>query len=311
MTTFKIGFDGPSIENGEIDVTEFAPSLLALRDLLASANAALNNERSETTLSIKATEKGSFVALLSLDVSTITDLLDTTAANPLRVAAAKDIVEILLGVGQTIAVPTGFFVGSYFAALKFLGGKRPDEVVPNNDGTVSINLNAETIIVSPDTVKLLSDVTTREATKKFLKNTFASQGVQKVGFSEQGIPSREVHSLELTRRDIAAAVVPDPLPEETEKITQKRVSLLKIVSAQFEEGYLWRFTDGHNTFTASMDDQEFLRQIDTAEVQLSKNDTLKCLIEETQELTGSQLKTTVAILEVMRYLPGAHQMNLL
>lgn len=306
MTTFKIGFDGPSVENGEIDVNDLAPSLLALGELFTAANAALNQTRAKSKLNIKATEKGSFVALLSLDVSFVTDLLDVVSANPDRLTAAKDLLDVLLKTGAAIGGPITFF-----AALRHLGGQRADASEKNDDGTTSITMNGTTIIVDRRTAVLLEDGPTREATKKFVKTSLAPDGVRSVGFVHDDADLKGDRSLVLTRDDIAAVSIPEPSEDEKETITQTRVALLKIVSAQFQEGYLWRFTDGQNTFTASMEDRTFLNQIDSADVQLTKNDTLRCLIEETQELSGNQLKTTARILEVKGYIPGARQLRLL
>ncbi len=77
-----------------------------------------------------------------------------------------------------------------------------------------------------------------------------------------------------------------PVPEDEEAVTatSTREALLKIVSAQFAEGYLWRFTDGTNTFTATMEDESFTGRLDRSEIVLSKNDTLHCVVEETQSL---------------------------
>lgn len=99
-------------------------------------------------------------------------------------------------------------------------------------------------------------------------------------------------------------------PEDERTETRTREALLKIVSAQFAEGYLWRFTDGTNVFTASMEDRAFLDRLDRSEAVLSKDDTLKCVIEETQKLAGNRLKTDARIIEVKEHISGARQLRL-
>lgn len=303
VSTFKIGFDGPSVENGEIDVADLAPALLALGELFSAANQALNKDRAEAKLRIRASEKGSFVALLSLDVSFVTDLLDMVAAKPDRVTAADQLLELLIKGGKVVA---GGTVG-LFVALRFLRGKRPDKTEKNENGTTSITVGPTTIVVDQRTVVLLEDYGTREATEKFVGTALNAKGINKVSFDEERDGTPE---LILTKDDIAAVKVPEPEDDDKTETTTKRKALLKIVSAQFAEGYLWRFTDGTNTFTASMEDQDFLNRLDRSEVVLSKNDTLRCEIEETQTLAGTKLKTDAKILEVKEHISGARQLKL-
>lgn len=303
MTTFKIGFDGPAVANGEIDVADLAPALLALGELFSAANRALNQDRAETRLKIRASEKGSFVALLSLDVSFLTDLLDMVAAHPDRIVAADQLLELLIKGGTIVGGTVGFF-----KALRFLKGKRPDSAKKNEDGTTSITVGPTTIIVDQRTVVLLEDLRTREATEKFVSTALNAEGITAVSFDEE--PDGEPE-LTLTKSDVSATKVPDPLDEETTESTTSREALLKIVSAQFAEGYLWRFTDGTNVFTASMEDRDFLNRLDRSEVVLAKDDTLRCVIEETQRLAGSRLKTEAKITQVKEHMSGARQLRLL
>ncbi|MDP2739815.1 MAG: hypothetical protein Q8O82_14210 [Pseudorhodobacter sp.] len=135
-----------------------------------------------------------------------------------------------------------------------------------------------------------------------------AEGITTVSFDEE--PDGEPE-LTLTKSDVAAAKIPEPLDEETTETTNNREALLKIVSAQFAEGYLWRFTDGTNVFTASMEDRDFLNRLDRSEVVLAKDDTLRCVIEETQRLAGSRLKTEAKIIQVKEHMSGARQLRLL
>lgn len=304
MSKFRIGFDGPSVENGEIDVADLAPSLLALGDLFEAANRALNKDHSEVKLKIRASEKGSFIALLSLDVSFIADMLDIVAAHPDRMTAANQLLDLIIKGGTIAGGTLGFF-----KTLKWLNGGKPDSAAKNDDGTTSLTKGGTTIIVDQRTIILLEDLPTREATEKFVKTSFKPKGIQKVTLDE-GDEADDEPNLVLTKGDVGSALVPESSEEEVTETSVEREALLKIVSAQFEEGYLWRFTDGTNTFTASMEDEAFVMRLDNSEVVLSKNDTLRCAIEEKQQLTGSRLKTETRIIEVREHISGARQLKL-
>jgi len=306
MTTFKIGFDGPSVKNGEIDIADLAPSLLALGEFFTSANHALNQDRADAKLRIRATEKGSFVALLSLDISFITDMLDAISTHEPRIVAANQLLALIIKGGTITGGTFGFF-----KALKFLNGKRPDSSQKNPNGTTSITVDGTTIEVDNRIATLLEDFGTREATEKFVKTALKPDGVRSVSFDE--IDDHKDHdepALVLTRADMQAVQIPEPSEDEITTKTLKREALLKIVSAQFEEGYLWRFSDGTNTFTASMADSSFVDRLDKSEVSLSRDDTLRCLVEETQTLIGSRLKTEASIIEVTDHISGARQLKL-
>lgn len=309
MSTFRIGFDGPAVDNGEIDVADLAPALLALGEFFEAANRALNKDRADVKLKIRATEKGSFVALLALDVSFITDILDAVSAHPDRVTAANDLMDLVIKGSGIAGGAAGASLG-FFKTLKWLKGKRPDSAQQNEDGTTSLTKGGTTFIVDQRTIVLLEDISTREATEKFVKTSFRQLGIKTVTLNDDdGV--NEGPDLILTRADIGSATVPEPSKEEITETSVTREALLRIVSAQFEEGYLWRFSDGTNTFTASMEDEGFIKRLDTSEIVLSKNDTLRCVIKEKQQLAGNRLKTETKITRVKDHISGARQLRLL
>ncbi|MBV0892432.1 hypothetical protein KTN05_11275 [Paracoccus sp. Z118] len=87
---------------------------------------------------------------------------------------------------------------------------------------------------------------------------------------------------------------------------------MKIVTAPFRDGYVWRFSDGgEKTFTATVEDESFFNKVASGQVALSANDTLRCRIVETQTLAAGGLTKETAIKAVIDFVPGAKQMRLL
>jgi hypothetical protein len=89
---FRVAFNGPAFEGGEIDVNNLAPALLALGEVVQRANEVLNKDRAHARLKLRAAEKGCFEAFLSIDVSVVDaiwDMLDSVSENPDRVVAAN------------------------------------------------------------------------------------------------------------------------------------------------------------------------------------------------------------------------------
>lgn len=59
-THFSLIFEGRAVDNGEIDVQDLAPSLLALGALIQAANAELNGQAARVAVKLQTTRSGSF-----------------------------------------------------------------------------------------------------------------------------------------------------------------------------------------------------------------------------------------------------------
>lgn len=306
-SSFKVSFEGEALSDGEIDVRDLAPALLALGDLIQSANRALNGDRAQVSLKMKATEKGSFVALLSVDMSLIgavTDLLDAIAENPDLMVAADQLMDLLIKGGTVI----GGGALSLFAVLKFLRGKRPDGIEVNEGGATVIVHNHVEVVVDPKTLILMQDVATREAIDKFADKALGIPEVSSVvlGYTE------EPQEVVLTKADRKAFVVPEPVEEDTRTEVSEREVWLKIILSAFRDGYKWRLSDGgEKPFTAAIEDAGFANAVMDGKISLSANDTLKCLVREEQKLGPTGLSKDVTVIKVLEHIPGAKQMKLL
>jgi hypothetical protein len=306
-TSFRIAFEGEPFDDGEIAVSELAPALLALGDVVQAANHALNGERAEARLKLRATNLGSFEALLSIDVSMIgalKDMLDAVIDNPDRVVAANDLLDLLLKGG---AVLSGT-VASLFAAVKFLGGRKPDRVERHGDSHTSITVNQTTIVVDNRTVGLLENLPTREALEKFSERALGIPGVTTFRMGEKG----SISEVLLTKDDRPSFRVPEPVDEKPILEVVEREVLLKIVTSHFRDGYKWRFTDGgERPFTADIEDASFLNDVLSGKTTLSANDTLRCQVREEQSLSSTGLSKDIKVMKVVEHIVGAKQLKLL
>ncbi len=303
-TRFEIAFEGDPFDDGEIDVRDLAPTLLAFGNVVQAANKALNGDRAEARLKVAATDKGSFVAALSMDVSWLTDMLDVVSANPQRVVAADQIMDLLIK-GGSIA---GGGVISLFAAIKFLKGKRPEKVEAKGNGTTEITVNQTVFVVDDRTVTLLQDLPTREALEDLGTKAARVEGLDNLRI---GTDSEKVQALRLARADLPSLKVP-PEPDEPDIETTHRDAWLKIVSVHFRDGYKWRFSDGgERPFTVEMEDVAFQNKVQEGLVALNANDAMRCRLREEQSLSASSLLKTVYVEEVLEHHPGARQLKLL
>lgn len=301
--SFRVAFEGVPFVDGEIAVSDLAPALLALGDVVQAANRALNGERAEARLKLRATNVGSFEALLTIDVSmidAIKDMLDAAVASADRLVVANQLMDLLL--------KGGAIGGGVFAAIKFLRGKKPDAVQDQGDGTTSLTLNHTTIIVDARAIVLLEDINTREAIAAFGDKALGIDGLETLSIGEKGADAEVI----LTPEDRPALRMPVRSDEVPRVETVEREVLLKIVTSHFRDGYKWRFSDGgEKPFTADIEDIDFLNSVTAGKRSLSADDTLRCRISEEQRLTSAGLTKEIKVLEVIEHIPGPRQLRLL
>jgi hypothetical protein len=301
---FEIAFEGDPFEDGEIDVRDLAPTLLAFGKVVQTANKALNGDRADARLKVVATDQGSFVAALTMDVGWLTDMLDVVSAHPQRVVAADQLMDLLIKAGTIVG---GVGLG-LFAVIKGLKGKRPEKVKALGDGTTEITINQTTFVVDDRTVALLQDLPTREAVEELGAKAARIDGLD---YLRIGAESEEVEAVRLGRADLPSLKVP-PEPDEPDTEIAHRDAWLKIVSVHFRDGYKWRFSDGgERPFTAEMEDAEFQNRVQEGLVALNANDAIRCRLREEQSLSPSSLLKIVYVEEVLEHRPGARQMSLL
>jgi hypothetical protein len=301
---FEIAFEGDPFDDGEIDVRDLAPTLLAFGNVVQAANKALNGDRADARLKVAATDQGSFVAALTMDVGWLTDMLDAVNAHPQRVVAADKLMDLLIKAGGIVS---GGAVG-LFTAIKVLRGKRPEKVEPLGDGTTQITINHTTFVVDDRTVALLQDLPTREAVEDLGAKAARVDGLDSLRI---GVDSGDFDAVRLSRSDLQALKVP-PEPDEPDTEVTHRDAWLKIVSVHFRDGYKWRFSDGgERPFTAEMEDTDFQNKVQEGLVTLNANDAIRCRLREEQSLSASSLLKVVYVEEVLEYRPGARQMSLL
>lgn len=310
---FGIAFEGAAFDDGEIDVRDLAPALLALGDVVQAANRALNGERAQASLKMRATAQGSFEALLSVDISllgALGDLLDAVTANPDRVVAADQLIDLLLKGGGAVSLSAGGAVG-LFKVLQWLRGKRPDSVEGRPDGTAAVVHNQTTVVVDRRVLELLNDIPTREAVEDFANKALANPRVEAVRLTEDASEALPRETLRLERADVPALQVPPPVASEATVQTEDREVLLKIITSAFRDGYKWRFSDGgEKPFTADIEDADFVQNLSEGKTSLSANDTLRCLIREIQTLDSDGLRKEIKVLRVIEHIPGARQLRM-
>ena len=295
---FFIRFDGPAIENGEIDVADFAPAVLSLGELFRATNDVFNRDRARAAVKLKATHEGSFEALLTLDLSVLEAATDFFRDRD-KITHAHDIIAFLLGCGAL----AGGLGGGVIWLIKTLKGQKPDAVKETGAG-VELTIDGVVYLVPRAVVSLYENPQIREkveATTRVLER----EGIDSLSFSDP------VDRLTIERAERPYFVLPrrEEAEEETKEIVEQK--FLEALSIHFREGNKWRFTDGANDFFARIEDADFINRVDRGEVRFLKGDVYVCTVAQTQTLTQTGLKLDYRILKVLEHRSRASQLKLL
>lgn len=287
QTEFGVTYDGPALEGGTMEVRDLAPALLALGDLFATAGKVAHPDRDAPSLSIKATNEGSFEVFLMVHGhglwDQVVDLLSSHTADAL--SNLKDLV--LVGLFLTIQKVRGRRI------------KSTEQVDPQ---TIKLTLiDGETIEIAAQLLPLLLSVDVRKATRQVVE-PLTRHGVESVTFATGTTP------VTIRSEDVWAFAVPD-VPEEV-LIEQTSTMVVTIASVAFIDGNKWRLTDGEQTFHAALVDHEFRSRVDRGVEAFRNGDMLKCEIRMVQTRRQNGLHTEREIVKVIEHIPRGIQLSI-
>lgn len=293
---FTLVFDGPAVNNGEIDVTELAPALLAMGNLIQAANAEINGDRAEVSVKVRATAEGSFqvdLAVMQSLMESAKSLLDMLGENSDAIASASSLVDLLF---QATAGGAGLFY-----LLQKLRGRKPDKV-EEKGGDVHVTIENQTIITNRNTYKLAESIPVRESAKKAVE-ALKTNGIDTLKIKQKGNKDLEISKADVDYFEYQTA--------EKELSDTQREMNLQIISLSFKEDNKWRVSDGGEPFSATIKDAAFLNKIATNDIAFSKGDYLRCLVHERQLSSAKGLKMERSIIKVLKHKRASQQLHLL
>ena len=294
---FSIKFDGPAIENGEIDVHDFAPAVLSFADLVKIANKHLNNDQAEASIKLKATNKGSFEAVLMLDVSFMAAIADFFTDTD-KLAHANQIVQLLIG-GGTVT-------GGLIWLIKKMAGEKPTNIQDTQEGVELTMPDGNTYTVTKPVAKLYELPEIRQQIEKATQ-VLEKPGIQTLSFNNDNCSD---NGLKIDRSERSYFLMPQ-VHDGDDKINEfEEEKYLEAVSIHFKEGHKWRFRDGEDEFSASIVDADFINMVQAGEVRFLKGDAFFCLVHTRQVLSAKGLKKECKILRVIEHRSGSEQMKL-
>lgn len=296
-----IAYSGPVLDDGTMDVNDLAPALLAIGNIVDEANKVLNGNEAKIQVKVKSDFKsGSF----DVNIEIIHSLVAQISAFMGTVKDAKDILDII-GLGCTIG---GVSVLSLFKAIQ---GRKIDKVKQIDKGNVEFIFvdGSKPVSTTIEVYNVYNNITIQNAVNEMIK-PLHREGVY--GFKTFTGNEHNAHpGIEITKEELDYFSG----PSYVEKIDDIPISeftytgAYKIVTAQFEDGYKWRLSNGQDRITATLKDEEFIGKLKAGEINFAKDDILviEILAKTWQEKDGA-LKTENEIIKVKEQRRRSEQM---
>ncbi|NMW30831.1 hypothetical protein HKD42_02000 [Altererythrobacter sp. RZ02] len=242
-TTLK--YDGPALVDHEMDVQDLAPALLALADMIQTANRKFNGSQTEIKVLVNTdVEQKCFM----IDISLVQSFLDQ-AKDLLGSENAKTAREIAEWIGIGVAGSVGLLT-----FLKWLTANAnkadPLRVENHGDGSTVITGNGNTIIVPRPVYELAQEPRMIDKAKALL-SPLHSEGYSTLTFIQD---NKEVVEFDYNDADEIEDLPSTPF----ERIPEESVSTirgdLRIKSAQYEGTAQWSFLWNGRAISAEMVD---------------------------------------------------------
>jgi len=282
---FRVTYDGPALQAHQMDVRELAPALIAMADLLKSANTALYGDKADVKVSVKANFKASS---FGIDMVFFQDLMTQIADlfSGKDASAAANAIQILSGIG----IIGG---GGVFGFLRWLKGRRIARVETRDNRVIAEVEDGETYDLDRAEWILVKDKSVRREIESVLK-PLATEGINRFYAGPKEQADISIDSEEL------AWFAPSGNTEDvvTDTTTQR---MLLIESAVFKDGNKWRFSDGTATFHAAIEDAEFKARIEQGLERFGKGDVLIVDLHVIQTVANGELRNTYSIDHVIEH----------
>lgn len=297
----RIAYTGDALVNGEMDIRELAPALLAFTDLVEHAYQTLGgSEKIRVLLNQDSLKKGSFDVTMLLDVDWLQQF--KLFGNQARDSGLADLMEVL-GWGGTVG-------GGIFWLLKKIRGRKITSIEDADEYLQMLHLeDGESIQADRKIVKILVDVDCRISIEKIVE-PLAKDGID--GFELRRPNEETKEAIERISKEDATHFKAPPAASGIEELPPSPEMELhvKITSVNFKKGNKWQLTDGNNTFWASIRDEEFLRKVDEGTLSFANGDMLHIKYHVQQSNKNGALSSEYIVTNVMRLTRRPKQIEL-
>ena len=299
-THIRVVYAGPAVEDGEMDVSQFASSLLALGKLIENADSIRTGEAGRVKVRVRSDlKRGSFD--VGIAVHWLESLKDATIAWALTPEGAGTLA--LLGfLGLNVKDVAVFGGKGVLQTVRWLKGRRIAQKTVLIDGnTELVTDDGDMLTVDTVVAQLVDEPTIRQPLEKFTE-PLREDGVEEIRFED--ISGEYVEKILAAEADnFAANAGSDPTSSDTFRATYQIKRLF------FERGRKWRLSSGAQTITAEIEDEQFWHKVESSQMAFAKEDYLVCVVRMDQWFSPNGLKTEYTVEKVEQHIPSPKQAN--
>jgi hypothetical protein len=283
---FRLIYEGPAVDDGEMAIAQLAPSLLAFGKLVEALDALASGEASRVRVLVRAdVRRGSFDIGLSLDfIHSVKQWLISPDGT-----AVVNLVTLL-------GINAGAFVG-LIPAVRWLRGRKVKTKVVLEDGNVRIETaDTEILIVPPTVARAIDDPNIRVQLERFTE-PLREDGLDLIRFEGSDGPGEKIAAEEAL--SFVSGAGSDPTSQARFRSTYQ------IKRLYFERGKKWRLSNGAQTILAAIEDEAFWLRVEAADVAFTADDYLVCEVRMDQWLGGAGgLRTEYVVERVVEHIPA-------
>ena len=294
---FNLVYDGPALQQHQMDVRDLAPALLAMGELVDRANEMFNGTQAKVGVNVHASfQTGSFGIDLDLVQSLWQRVLDLSGSQ--TVTTIKDLVELLGLVGTSAA--------GVIKVVRWLRGRGVQKIDLIAGGNARLWVDNDYIDVEDRVLKLLQDYKIRKGLEKLIAVPLERDGIDTFATVDRN--AKQV-MVEIDRTEARYFTAPPPIEEALEETEYE--ATLQVLNLAFKDDNKWRFTEGGTAFYATILDEEFLRRVALNQEQFAKDDLLRARLRRTQRLSATEgLKADYVVLEVLEHRSASPKVQL-
>ena len=198
---------------------------------------------------------------------------------------------------------TGVGVGKagLIQAVRWLKGRPVKTKIVLRDGNVSIETaDAEIFIVPAAVAKAIDDPNTRQQLEKFTE-PLRDDGIENIQF--------EARDIKFPERIVANEADYFKSSSGSDPTSQAKFSATyQIKRLYFVRRKKWRLSNGAQTILAEIEDDDFWKKVEAADVSFSADDYLLCDVRMDQWMNSATgLKTEYVVEKVREHIPAIRQ----
>ena len=292
---FTLTYEGPAVDNHEMNVRDLAPAMLAVGEAFEGLNALFNGKSAQLAVNVRAHQPACFK--VAFDIVQVAKDATPMLTGP-GIVAANNLLQLLIGAGTVAGTTTWGLI----RLIRATRGKRPERVEKLTPGLFRLFIDDEVYEVPLDLLEAYQDLRVRRAVEGFITKPLRKPGMNRVSLAD-GARSETIDKSE-------AEYFIAPEPDSDIVIDDTRRAAFTIRDLSFDEEGFWRLYDGSNPVKVRIEDERFLARIENDDIRFAKHDVLVCLIHFVQRRTGRGLENEHTVIEVVEHIAAPRQLRL-